>query len=130
MNNTFSPFVFDGRLGRGRYLAYSLLMGVLATVLLIGGIFAVVFLGDVYIDDATAETVGIVFGLFSPVLGFSYTVRRLHDIGHSGKWAIPLFIPWGLFIPVWVVGVVAGIVLLYLLFAPGTDGPNGHGAGR
>ncbi len=131
MNNSFSPFTFDGRLGRGRYLGYSVLLIVIATVVMYAGVFAVAFLGDSYLSERNAEAFGIVYFLVIGLLGISYDVRRLHDLGHSGKWAIALLVPWGLVIPWdWLIWVLGGIILLYLIFAPGTDGRNDYGEGR
>lgn len=131
MNNSFSPFAFDGRLGRGRFTGYILLMALIATVVLVVGLFAVAFLGDPYMSDRTIMAVGTAFNYATALLGLSYSVRRLHDLGVSGKWAIALLVPWGLLFPwVWVLWAISGIVLLIFLFAPGTDGPNGYGEGR
>ncbi len=47
----------------------------------------------------------------------SLHMRRWHDLGHSGWWALLNFIP--------IVGLVA---LIYLLFAKGDGGQNAYGA--
>jgi uncharacterized membrane protein YhaH (DUF805 family) len=46
----------------------------------------------------------------------SMTVRRLHDTGHSGKWAALSLLPG-----------VAVLMLLALSFIPGEDGENEYG---
>ena len=90
------------------------------------------------------------------VPGLAVTVRRLHDVGRSGWWAL---LPWALGVPFWIVVVVGvmtlsgdvarpwlsgglgmallyggaalvaacSLLLLYWLTRPGTPGPNIHG---
>ena len=53
--------------------------------------------------------------LFIPVFVSSY-VRRLHDINQSGLLTLLLFVP-----------ILGQILILYLLFAPGTQGTNKYG---
>ncbi|MBS3932920.1 MAG: DUF805 domain-containing protein [Truepera sp.] len=50
------------------------------------------------------------------VATFSYSIRRLHDTGHSGYFALLLFVP-----------LVNIALVLYLLVMPGTRGPNRYG---
>lgn len=131
MNNSFSPFTFHGRLGRGRFLGYALLMGVIGNVAIFVGLFAFVFLTDTYIDERDVTPLaGALYNYATALLGLSYSVRRLHDLGHSGKWMIALLLPWGVILPYPLVLLVSVLVLFVFAVAPGTDGPNRYGEGR
>lgn len=103
-----NPFRFEGRINRAQYLFYTIGWYLLLTIA--GG--------------RTAEALGP--GPGDLVLGFVFVffaigvasciVRRLHDIGWRGRWG------WYVLVP------IANLVLvLALLFRPGTDGPNRFG---
>ena len=80
------------------------------------------------------------FALMLPFiwLNFSATAKRLHDLGRSGWWqtaVFPLAIaaqltpPGTLLFQIFDVGnaVISGGICLWLLFTPGTAGPNSFG---
>ena len=107
---TLKPFSFDGRIGRLRYLAWTL---VLSTVLLaVCGVFALVALALI----GANSTAGLILGsLLALILfaGFVFvsiqiTVQRLHDVGWSGwLWLLNLVPFVGSFFP-FVIMVVPG----------------------
>ena len=68
------------------------------------------------ISDALGGVVAAVLYIGLSIVGLSITVRRWHDLDKSGWYALLGLIPY-----------VNFIVGLYLLFAPGTDGPNQYG---
>lgn len=104
-----------GRLGRIRYIGYSLgvslLVGLLAA--LSGAVAA-----------ALPESVGgmsILIGAGIPaavavVLGILLTIQRLHDLDWTGWWVLLLLIPY-----------LGGLFSLLLWLLPGTRGTNRYG---
>jgi uncharacterized membrane protein YhaH (DUF805 family) len=109
---TYEPQVFSlvGRIGRLRMLAFGVVLGAATLVAalaiaLLGGLLGVVAL--------------VLFGiLYIPVfvLSIAYSVRRLHDLNHSGWFVLLSFVPF--------LNILVG---LYLIFAPGTQGSNDFG---
>ncbi len=70
--------------------------------------------------SAIVNIISLLVGIVSvvlliPVLISSY-VRRLHDVNQSGLLTLLIFVPF-----------VNLLLFLYLLFAPGTQGPNKYG---
>lgn len=112
----YSPevFSFSGRIGRLRYLAYgmawnlciglvgSLLIGVLAAVA--GNVAGMVVVGSALIYIAFL------------VPTFAMTVRRLNDLNVSGWLSLLMLVP-----------LVNFVLMLFLVFAPGTQGLNKYG---
>lgn len=104
-------FSTKGRLGRVRYLTYSmgymLIFYLLIAVLI--GILAVA--GMTESPTATLVVTGIAYAL---IIGFglTLTIRRAHDFNKSGWWSPLSLIP---------------LVGLLFLFVPGTDGENAYG---
>ncbi len=62
-----------------------------------------------------AQFVNIVYGIIVFVPQFALTIRRLHDIGTSGTWAVLSFFP------------VGSLFLLFFLTKQGTPGVNRYG---
>ncbi len=106
-----------GRLGRVRYIGYSVGLGLLVNLgaLLLGG--AAAFLHDD--REATGILGGGVFVVLALlVLGVSVllTLQRLHDFDASGWWSLLVLVP------------LANLILyLVLLIMPGTQGANRFG---
>ena len=136
MNRTFS---FQGRTSREEFqrtaIGYGLgaiLLGLAAAGLLYG-MAAVLGLPDLAGWPASTGVL-LVFTLF---LGASAAlmVRRLHDIGASGWWALPWFVcGWTLPIPgLWapILGIVGGLfnagLALILFLRPGTRNVSRYG---
>lgn len=103
-------FSIEGRIGRLRYLAWSLVLMLAALALL----------GVASMGLAISEIVGSVLialvGIGMAVVSVQIGVQRLHDIGWSGwLWLINL------------VPIVGGVFALLLLIIPGTTGANRYG---
>lgn len=114
--NDSGVFSTSGRIGRLRYVAYGLVIGLaimLPAIVLLGILSGVM-------GDGTGAGIGMmVLGLgylavliFSIILG----VRRLHDLNLSGwMWLINL------------IPLVGTLFALYMLFAPGKEDANDYG---
>ena len=121
---TYQPSVlsFSGRIGRLRYLAYSIPWNLLIWVgiAVIGIVAAIIIpmLGE------NAETAGVIVGIllalilvvvvYIPV--FALAVRRLNDMNQSGWLSLLILLPF-----------INFIFMLVLIFAPGTKGTNKYG---
>lgn len=122
-----------GRLGRLSYLAWSFVMGMIAylivyPLMLVGMLSTGLMLGRApdHISGAAQvlfSLLGIVFlGVFLFVVVVN-AAKRLHDLDMSAHWL------WMLAVP--VLGWLAFMLFsLYLIFAPGTPGPNRFGPPR
>lgn len=102
VDSTFQLNLFSskGRIGRIRYLGYS--MGLSFLILLVGG-------------GVALATTPLLFALAYIVVfyvQFMLTIKRSHDFNVSGWLALLIFVP---------------VVSLVFLFIPGTDGPNRFG---
>ncbi|MDS4040122.1 MAG: DUF805 domain-containing protein [Candidatus Competibacter sp.] len=108
----------QGRLGRVRYIGYSVGLGLLINVIagLLGGAGA--FLGE-----GGGDWIGwvgggavVVLALAALVVSVMLAIQRLHDFDASGWWSVLVAVPF------------ANLVLyLVLLIMPGTQGPNRFG---
>jgi uncharacterized membrane protein YhaH (DUF805 family)/Tfp pilus assembly major pilin PilA len=115
---TYEPEIFalNGRLGRIRYLAYGIIINIVIMVVagVLLGVLAAV------IGSSNPGVFGILgFLIYVPILAVSFILakRRLNDLDQSGWLGLLLIVP--------LVNFFFG---LYLLFAPGTRGPNRYGA--
>jgi uncharacterized membrane protein YhaH (DUF805 family) len=113
ISTCFSKYVdFQGRAIRPEYWYWVLFVVVVAIILQILG---AIILG------AQSGAGGILTGLFYLVTflpGLGVSVRRLHDTDRSGWWILIAFVP-----------IIGGLVLLYFMVQPGTQGPNRFGNG-
>ncbi|MDO7896534.1 DUF805 domain-containing protein [Pseudomonas citrulli] len=117
--STLKPFSFEGRIGRLRYLAWTMVL-TLAMLPIIGIAF---WYSLSWLLDSNSLAAMIVGGLVGGVvfLGFAFvsiqfSVQRLHDLGWSGwLWLLNL------------VPFVGSVFPLVLICAPGNDGPNRYG---
>ncbi|HEX7038854.1 MAG TPA: DUF805 domain-containing protein [Trueperaceae bacterium] len=110
--NTFNPFRFDGRIGRLQYFGFSVIWGVLLTVVAMALGLSASMSG---LSAAGSASFWLLF-LVYVVATVSYGVRRLHDLDKSGWWYLLSFVP--------LANVVLGLILL---FGPGTPGANRFG---
>jgi uncharacterized membrane protein YhaH (DUF805 family)/Tfp pilus assembly protein PilE len=103
-------FDLNSRIGRLRYLAYS--MGLLLLTLV-----AALLCGMVYrVSSGLGMALFAIMYIAMLVLSIAFGVRRMHDQDRSGWWMLMIIIP------------VANLVLLVLLlFVPGSDGENSFG---
>lgn len=109
------------RIGRLRYLAHSFLFMLVASIAMsvVVGIFAAVLAG-VGLGETAAVGVVILLSvgcyIAMLVVYVIFMIQRLHDLNKSGWMSLLVLIP--------IVNFFFG---LYLIFAPGTRGPNNYG---
>ncbi|SDG26353.1 Uncharacterized membrane protein YhaH, DUF805 family [Selenomonas sp. WCT3] len=110
-NITEKFFRYDNRLNRKRYILRGLaLVGIYLVASLILGTIGMM------IDEMFGTLLIWLLGLAIMVPSIMLLIRRLHDLNRPGWWAIGNFIP------------VLNIALsIYVLFIPGTPGPNQYG---
>ncbi|AEA71559.1 MULTISPECIES: DUF805 domain-containing protein [Pseudomonas] len=117
--STLKPFSFDGRIGRLRYLAWTMVL-TLAMLPLVGLGFWLATAWLLASDSIAALVVGGLLGA-AVVLAFAFVsiqfnVQRLHDLGWSGwLWLVNL------------VPFVGSIFPFILIIAPGNTGANQYG---
>ena len=115
---TLKPFSAEGRIGRLRFLAWTMVLSLVT--LPIVGVFALIALGLVSGDSTTGLILGGILAVFL-FLGFMivsilFSVQRLHDIGWSGwLWLLNLVPFVGSFFP------------LVMMAVPGNAGANRYG---
>lgn len=117
-SGTYNPsiFSFSGRIGRLRYLAYSMAATIALMVVLIP------FIGFSAMMDPTTgmSSFGwiayILVNIVSLVIAVMFGKRRLNDLNRSGWFFLLLIIP-----------LVNLLLIIYLLFFSGTDGDNNYG---
>lgn len=111
---TYQPKLLssNGRIGRLRYLGYSLIAMIIFGFIL--GLIASLAIPNM--PETSAMIMMVV--LYIPLLVFSiiFAKRRFNDLNHSGWWQLIIYIPF--------VGI---LVALYLLLWPGTKGSNNYG---
>jgi len=126
-------FSFSGRLGRAAYLKRAVVLGIIAVVFFWGSAFA---FGNAFkrADTGLVIFVTILFSLPLAVSQLSMTVRRLHDLGHSGLWLLGLFFyliaclafSWPEEIP-FIFSLPATFLAFYSTFWPGSNEENRYG---
>ena len=104
------PLGFSGRIGRMRLLAWSLILGLIASVV------ALLVLLAIKVSPTLAITFGATLTLAFVVVNLRINAQRLHDLNWSAWMLLLHLVP------------VANLVLtLALLLMPGTPGPNKYG---
>lgn len=99
-----SSLFSSGRIGRVRYLVYSLLqLGILVIV-------------SQTMDMDPGDPVGMIIFIILGLINLSSMRQRFHDSDKSGLLILLMWIP-----------LLNVALVLWLLFAPGTDGPNRYG---
>ncbi|MGB3609980.1 MAG: DUF805 domain-containing protein [Cellvibrio sp.] len=105
--NFFSP---KTRIGRLRYLSHSFVFMLAVYAILAVGMALALAVSGVFWVLVAASYIGMI------VISFILAIQRLHDLNKSGWLCLVMFIP------------LANLILaLFLLFAPGTPGPNNFG---
>ena len=115
---TLKPFSVDGRIGRLRFLAWTMVVTLVSLPIL--SIFALIAVGLVSTEFTSGLIIG---GLIAAFLGLAliiisilFTVQRLHDIGWSGwLWLLNL------------VPLVGSIFPFVIMVVPGNTGANRYG---
>lgn len=117
--STLKPFSFEGRIGRLRYLAWTMVL-TLALLPLVGVGFWLATAWLLASDSIAGLIVGGLLGavvvLAFAFVSIQFNVQRLHDLGWSGwLWLINL------------VPFVGSIFPFILIIAPGNTGANQYG---
>lgn len=111
----------SGRIGRAYYVSYGIVLPwlMLLGVAMVAGIFYAIFnaLGLAKVGVGLAILVGGVGYIGLIVLNCMGALRRLHDVNASGWLLLLMFVP-----------LVNLVLAIFLLFVPGTQGPNNYGA--
>ncbi len=112
-------FSFNGRIGRLRYLAYGVGVGML--LMLLGGVLMGVTAGATQASGVEGFSIAGVLLLAllviaSIVISIMFGKRRFNDLNRSGWWSLLLLIPYVQLLP-----------MIYLVFFPGSDGSNNYG---
>lgn len=115
-DETYEPAVFSlqGRIGRLRYLAYSLLLSLVLT--LIGGTIAAI--AFVITKDVGVAIIVMMIAVYVPSfpLAFAMAKRRLNDLDRTGWLSLLMLVP-----------LVNAVLVLYLIFGAGTPTANRFG---
>jgi uncharacterized membrane protein YhaH (DUF805 family) len=129
---------FNGRVGRAQFWYYVLVAAVLG-------------IGVAIIAGIVTHLLSTLFSLALLLPNLGMTVRRLHDTGKPGSWALLLLIPivvqvllgmmmlsvgmWGVFGVLYgliqlvsLVSLVAIVIIIYFCAQPGDAGDNAYGA--
>ncbi len=107
-----------GRLGRVRYIGYSMGIGLVINVIggLLGGAGALLEEGGGHLAGLAVGGAVIVLVLLALAVSVVLAIQRLHDFDASGWWSVLVVVPF------------ANLVLyLVMLIMPGTQGPNRFG---
>ncbi len=113
-------FSFSGRIGRLRYLAYgvgtSLVLMAVMIPILGGTMFAGGLAGGEQAMGILTMVAMIAFYVASIVLAVMFAKRRLNDMNRSGWWFLLFIVP-----------LINLVMTIYVIFFPGTQGPNNFG---
>ncbi len=112
VHETYMPSMFQmkGRIGRVRYIGYAMGMTI------IFGLVMALVMGLLTMLSPTLGLVGMVLYIPMLVLGVILAIRRFHDLGKSGWFALLIIIP-----------IVNFFVSLWLIFGAGSPAANGYG---
>lgn len=108
---------FAGRSQRTEYFLYAIVLySVIALLALLAGFFSPGGFSSGNGMATIALVVMILIVIASIIPSWAVTIRRLHDQGRSGWFALLAFIPY-----------IGGLILLVFAFLPGTPGENEYG---
>lgn len=114
---TPSILSFSGRIGRLRYLAYSMGTYLLLMLIMLPMFGMSAFMGG----EPDISTIGMlvmaVVYISMIVVWIMFAKRRLNDLDRNGWWLLLAFVPF-----------VNFLLTIYMMFFPGTDGDNNYGA--
>lgn len=109
-------FTTEGRLNRKRYLIYMIALALIAGIsTFVLSSMATFFTGDP--NSAPVMLITLAWALIAGAGNVMLIIRRLHDLGKSGYFALIVFIP--------VIGIIFSIAMFCL---PGQVGWNEYGA--
>lgn len=116
-------FSLEGRIGRLRYLAYGIGVGLLC---LVPGTLGAILLATHHL--IAGSVLLLLIYLFMVIMNVVFAIRRLHDMNASGWWALILLAQFILSLVLRPVGILIGLVFfLVLLIVPGTADENRYG---
>jgi uncharacterized membrane protein YhaH (DUF805 family) len=111
----------QGRLRRLPYFLYGLVMGFVCVIPQI--VLKVMEMQQEVPDPELLGPAGVILGILALIFalisiycGVILGIKRLHDLDKSGWFLLILFIP-----------IIGLLMVIYLLFFPGTPGPNRFG---
>jgi uncharacterized membrane protein YhaH (DUF805 family) len=107
----YGRYFRDGRSGRAQF--WWAVLGLILLSMLVGGIAGAWLHGSV--DSQEFRWVTVAFWVVNIPPWVALSVRRLHDIGKSGKWFLVTLIPLGI------------LVIFFWALRPGIRGPNEYG---
>ena len=108
-------FTAEGRLNRLRYLKYMIILALVAGIsTFVLSSMATFFTGDP--DSAVVKLITLAWALIAGAGNVMLAIRRIHDLGKSGYFALILFVPF--------IGIIFSIALFCL---PGQVGWNQYG---
>ena len=118
-DDLYTPSIlsFSGRIGRLRYLAYSMgtyLLLMLVMVPLVG--VSALTGGEPNVSMIGMLIMGVVY-IAMLVAWITFAKRRLNDLNRNGWWLLLALVPF-----------VNFLLTIYMMFFPGTDGDNNYGA--
>ena len=109
-------FTTEGRLNRGRFFKYYILVTLMgATATFVTSCMATLLTGNP--EGTLVKMITIIWAILATAGACMLMVRRLHDLNKTGTLFLVSFIP-----------VVGLIFLVYLFFAEGQAGYNKYGA--
>jgi uncharacterized membrane protein YhaH (DUF805 family) len=114
---TPSILSFSGRIGRLRYLAYSMGTYLLLMLVMMPMFGVSAFMGGEPDISMPGMLVMAVVYIALIVVWIMFAKRRLNDLNRNGWWLLLAFVPFANF-----------LLTIYMMFFPGTDGDNDYGA--
>lgn len=134
---------FTGRINRKQYISYYAATIVVASLLIIGICVMTGLTDPAAIDnmggDEIPSSIAIpanTVSLITLILGFSFDIRRFHDLDRPTSWAVvPLVLGGVNLLPIfdgmnlgtYILSGVQIAIFLYLCIAKGTQGDNEYG---
>lgn len=112
-----SIFSFNGRIGRLRYLAYGIGINVLLMLVMFPIMGGAALMGGEAEMSMAGILVAAVFYLLAIVASVMFGKRRLNDLNRSGWWFLLFIVP-----------LVNLLLVIYVLFFPGTQSSNNFGS--
>ncbi len=109
-------FSTAGRLGRLRFIAYSLIFTFVLYILLAIVMGITVSMTGVDSSPFVSMIAIAIFSIAAVVVSIMLMSQRLHDANNSAWWILLVFVP-----------IVSFLFTLYLWFMPGTKGANEYG---